>query len=537
MVIIKKRYSLSKKIKLIVKNNIFYPITQNQVDRIDKLISLEQSRGYSVSLSSYDWRICLIEKQIHPKLNITLLLPDLVIEPEYSIPKNSFYTKYKHEYFSKHGLYGDDCDWFFSFNPRRYNLDLKAVKNAAIVEKIKITKSCKKTPTRATFLSETSFINYIDYSYRSRNIHSATWNYKFKSHLVSMADYFQLEYVVNMVRAKAVFRSISEAASEAEKVPNLTHGQSIEYFYHKLQEIDPLPDIDSFKTLWKNPVFMNKLSGIYFAKGDIENYINCKKIELNELLKIHSNKPKNITESVLLSSLHSHITKGTSVFRNRNINDRKFENLIFGKSVAIVGSASTAQPQGAEIDNFDIVSRMNFPVDNSENVLYLGKRTDVIYKSTSIIRNVDNNQSSQNSGIFYNYLSIIPLLNNENNARTIQELGNNLLTMPHSAPRSLIDLITFSPRKIKVFNCTLYANINKASTYDEKYREKISNLNIKNLSFTQQGKLISNFSHDFCLNFLLMKCMYLENLYEADDKLKEVLEMSLENYINNLVEG
>lgn len=533
MFIIKKRNSLSKKIHLVIKNNIFSSITKKQIERIGKLINLEKSRGYSISLSSYDWRICLIQKQIHPIINIILLLPDLVVDPEYSIPKNNFYSKYKHEFFLKHGIYGNDCDWFFSFNPKKYNFDLKAIKNSTRAEKIKITKSCKKTSTKTTS-SGLSFFDYTDYSYHSKNMLCKTWNHKFKNHLVSMADYFQLEQVVNNTRARKALKGISEAAKNAENESSMIHRKSIEYFNAKLKETPPLPNIEDLVKIWKYPVVMDKLSGIYFAKGDIENYIKCKKIQLNVLLSIHEKKPTHLTESTLLNFMYSHLVKETSFFRIRNIEDEKFSQLVNDKNLALVGSASSTQLQGKEIDEFDIVSRMNFTVNSSDNILHSGIKTDILYKSTSIIKDLKDAPRIKNDQIFYNYLSNVPFISKEGNSRALFELRKNLLTMPNSVPRSLIDLMFFAPQRIKVFNCTLYANIFDSTTYDNKYREKLSKQNIKNLSFTQEGKLLSNFFHDFALNFLIMKCMYINNVYEADSSLENVLSMNLENYIKNL---
>lgn len=533
MIIVKKRYSLSKKIHLLIKNNIFSSLTKNQIERIKKLINLEQNRGYSVSLSSYDWRICLIEKQLNPTLKITLLLPDLILDPEYSIPKNSFYSKYKQEYFSKNGLYGDDCDWFFSFNPRRYNVDLATIKYATKAEQVKIVKSCKKTHSKIS-LTGLTFLSYVDYSNKSRDMQYATWSYKYKSHLVSMADYFQFEEIVHNSYMKKVFHKIIEAAIDTEKETNKTHGQSVKSFYYKLREIDSLPNVENLKELWTHPIAMNKISDIYFTQKNTENFLKSKRIELNNLLNIHVGNPEKLTEKTLLNALYSHLIKEASLFRTRNEQDKKFSKLVKDKSIAIVGSASADLTQGKDIDAFDLVARMNFPIDNSDNGLYSGKRTDILYKSTSIMKNVKSLSSIESDQIFYNYLSIIPAREKKTHARTTYELSNNLLSMPHSVPRSIIDLMSFEPSKIKIFNCTLYACVNSIGLYDKQYSDKITSLRIKNPSSTQEEKLMTNFFHDFSLNFLIMKSLYLNNIFEADASLIKVLDMSLEEYINNL---
>ncbi|MBT2786001.1 MULTISPECIES: hypothetical protein [unclassified Halomonas] len=528
----RRRASLSKKIKLTFDVNIFSALTTGHVKKAIAAVEREIKRGYSVTIAAYDWRLALTLKRHYPVIKANLLLPDLIFDPINTRPTSAFYCRYKKSYLFYQSFYGRDCAWFFTFNPKKYFIDLGALLNATGADRIEVTRSCRSYVNNKT--TEGSFFyNYAQYSQLSQEGRYPTWNHKFKSHLVSLADYYQLEKHVKQPEAHQYLSAVRKAALLAEEMANNNHREGIKAFYDGLKKIGKTPNISTFKDLWLHPVALNKISDIYAAMGDIENYLTCKKIELNHLLGIHSNNPVMLSERQLLDAMFKHITMEADGFKFRNYHDEEFFKLVSGKSVAIVGPAPNQEQHGQTIDSFDNVIRLRFPEKDTDSIPFVGKKTTIINNSLAF-SNLMKDSLIYDDKISVTYQSAIPIDNKAKRARTLFELENNLLTMPHTIPRILIDLLAFSPNKIKVFNTTLFLAIN-GKTYTKNYDEKISEIFQKHLISSKRNVCLNFLYHDPTVNFLITKSLYERYFFEADQQLSNILKMNIKEYIHQRI--
>lgn len=524
----KRRASLAKKIKLTFDVNIFSALTAGIVKKAMAAIEREIQRGYSITIAAYDWRLILALKRHYPAIKTNLLLPDLILDPTNTVPTSNFYCRYKKSYLFYQSFYGRDCAWFFTFNPKKYFMDLGALQRATGADRIVLTKSCRHASHDKTH-DINLFTSYAQYSRLSRERKYPTWNHKFKSHLVSLADYYQLQEHVTQSDARKFLHTVKMAALQAEHTANNNHREGVKTFYNELNKIEEIPSITSFKDFWPYPTALNKLSDIYACRGDVENYLACKKIELNTLLNIHSSTPEMLSESQLLDAMFNHINKEVESFKLRNHQDDNFFKLVSGKSVAIVGPAPSQEKQGQVIDSFDNIVRLRF-LQNDPNTAPLAGRKTTIINNSLAFSNLMGDNLIDDDNIYVTYQSAIPKSNRARHSRTLFELENNLLTMPHAVPRILIDLLAFSPSKIKIFNTTLLLSI-KGKSYSANYKQKISAI-IKPQNIPSADKIrISAFYHDPIVNFIIIKCLYLQGCFEADTVLSEIITMSIENYL------
>ena len=524
----KKRISLAKKVKIKFYVNIFTSLTTASVERASAIIEHEIQRGYSITIAAYDWRLALTLKRRYPAIKTNLLLPDLILDPTNTVPTSNFYCRYKKSYLFYQSFYGRDCAWFFTFNPKKYFMDLGALRRATGADRIILTKSCRHASHEKT-KDINFFTSYTQYSRLSRERKYPTWNHKFKSHLVSLADYYQLQEYVTLPDARKFLDTVKMAALQAEHTANNNHREGVKTFYNELNKIEKVPSITSFKDFWPYPTALNKISDIYACRGDIDNYLACKKIELNNVLNIHSSTPHMLSDSQLLDAMFNHINKEVARFQFRTRQDDEFTKLISGKSVAIVGPAPNQEKQGQDIDSFDNIVRLRFPEDDPNTAPHVGRKTTIINNSLAF-SNLMGDSLNNDDNMYVTYQSAIPKGNRAKHSRTLFELENNLLTMPHAVPRILIDLLAFAPSKIKIFNTTLLLGI-KGKSYTANYKQKISAI-IESQNIPSADKIrISAFYHDPIVNFLIIKCLYLKYFFEADTVLNEIIKMSLENYL------
>lgn len=465
-------------------------MTKNQIKRASSVVQLELIRGYSVTVSTFDWRIALTLKRLHPSISIELLLPDFVMDLDRKIPKSSFFKRYKKHYSNHQSFYGSDCDWFFTFNPKKYFLNLKALKIATGAEKVTL-KKCSYCNFKSNEKNNNIYDSYKKYSYLSYENKHPTWNHKFKSHIVSLADYYQMHSQKMSMEAKKFLLCTKDMAANAEQKSSNDHRKGIKFFHDQLMDFIEKPDINHFKSLWHHAVFMNKISDIYASTADLKNYISSKKIELNMLLGIYSDKPLLLSDQQLTSAMFSHVQKQLKNFQLRNKVDEKYQQLVFEKSVAIVGAAPSKEENGQTIDNYDQVIRLRFPADTAEQSQYTGERTSIINNSLAF-SSLMGDMLPSDPNIFYTYQSAIPLNNKASQCRTLFEWQNNLLTMPHAVPRILIDLMAFSPKKIKVFATTMFLSEN-GETHNSSYIEKISYFSDKKSLIEKKQSLLLSF--------------------------------------------
>jgi len=209
---------------------------------------------------------------------------------------------------------------------------------------------------------------------------------------------------------------------------------------------------------------------------------------------------------------------------------RAFDALVRGKSVAIVGPASTQERWGEEIESFDVVIRPGItspmPADMQTT---LGSRSDAVYyngpdeidHSDKIRELLQNNQIGMAVLRTPNLMSsgVYSGLSARLNSTIIKfwECDFGLL----GVPKILWDVLKFSPRRIKVFNSDFYST---PTPYRDGYRaDEKDNIRKRTLA-----------RHDLIENYVLCQHLFGENLFEADPKLEALLRLPLGIYLERL---
>lgn len=534
MIIKRKKQPFSNGVYVRVCNDIFTTVTERQIERVVAVVEQDLDKGRRVTVASYDWRIVLTLKLRYPIVFTVLLLPDLVFYSPQKAVVTKFHERYAKKYFFHQSFYGKDCDWFFTYNPKKYFLNLSLLRKATGADWIKVTKSTRKTVLGKSFHDVGRlFHSYAQYSFLSRSRKWPTCNYKFKSHLVSLADYFQMADKVNNLDGHRYLLAIENLALRAEIECSNDHRKGIEFFYDGVTELGEPPGLASFKSLWHLPVALNKLSDIYAATGRVKDYLVCKKMQLGQQLGIPSTSAKFLSDGELLDAFFSYLQREISSFKKRNRKDQEFSDLVKNSSVAIVGPAPTTHENGEEIDAHDNVVRFRFPNIAADEVPYIGSKTTILNTSLAFSRKASD-RLGYNDDFFVTYQSALPHCNVNERSRVLFEVGNNLLTMPPAVPRVLIDILYFSPAKIKIYSSTMMLDVSGSSHRESYLRSVVNSSSIAYESSFKQKRL-AGFYHDHVVHFFLMKSMFLSGFFEVDDNLLEVISMDAESYLHHLL--
>lgn len=206
--------------------------------------------------------------------------------------------------------------------------------------------------------------------------------------------------------------------------------------------------------------------------------------------------------------------------------EQAFGNLIYGKTVAIVGAADTDIPYGKEIDAFDAVIRPNythFQKDHAHTTIY-GCKTSISYINNLFFQN--GTQETFNQLLRSCRANHVALCGPVAVIADARKLLPEVITRGYTrypgiyrghlfATQSiLIDIAKYAPRRVKIFCTDLFSGPKKHHANYPIYRE--------------YSKLI--IQDDPVLNFLFAR-KYLPHLSEYDVGLERVLNYSLEEYV------
>lgn len=231
------------------------------------------------------------------------------------------------------------------------------------------------------------------------------------------------------------------------------------------------------------------------------------------------------------NNCYSFFFKNSSFKNNLYFNERDniFKKIIENKSIAIIGPSNSDLDQKEEIDNFDIVIRMNQEAQLENNLeKFIGTKTDVIYFGGGLIH-------SRKKVVFdfikKTNVKFVCFKNNKtvNEFRYNKILSRQWLEFPWSFDSShmmiqniLFDIICFNPKKIKVFNVDMY--VGKKKYISNKYK---AGINSRSPVFDL---------HDPYVNYRIIKFFYYKNLIEVDTNVKKILNYSDRLYIKTLEE-
>lgn len=226
-----------------------------------------------------------------------------------------------------------------------------------------------------------------------------------------------------------------------------------------------------------------------------------------------------------------------SFFGKKNKNP-SFQNLIEGKTIAVVGPAPDDGLTGEEIDSYDIVVRANYQgYGQFNNPEVYGSRTDVSYYS-----GFDSNQINKNKNyLFLNDLKAcafkefkhpfqLKLLNDGIAHKMIRpKLIFNGASL--NGLNIIYDLLHYFPSKIKVFKNNLFVSKNPYhKSYRKNHLDNIGSIN----GLVPNERLASHSNHDLLSHFNFLNNLSKTSNIIFDNKLEYTLQMNIEEYLENL---
>ncbi|NLG33809.1 MAG: hypothetical protein GX548_00495 [Lentisphaerae bacterium] len=208
-----------------------------------------------------------------------------------------------------------------------------------------------------------------------------------------------------------------------------------------------------------------------------------------------------------------------------------FEQLIRGKSVAVVGGGDIGLRQGNEIDAFDVVVRTNHlhPPSSADAIAMRGARTTVSYYAFAFIRHYADaiadagTARDLQAAVIHNNAHVASRLNarcGDGFARcNASHASHVFMGFPLSAQRIVLDLLPFQPARIKVFNCDFYLG---GRTHHKDYAV---------FSPLMPAKLAH---HDLLRNWRLARTVFSLAGVESDPRLTDILAMTEDDFIDAL---
>ena len=216
-----------------------------------------------------------------------------------------------------------------------------------------------------------------------------------------------------------------------------------------------------------------------------------------------------------------------------------FNNILLNKKIALITSKKINKNITKELNEFDLIGRYN--IHNSQNFDFskTGNRTDisVLVNALQDFNKETNISKDIQSFIFYDYLKFrkfnIEFKKKFKNVKAPYYLRDNftaklLISAPNSQLRTILLLLMFDLKKIKIFNSDMVISLNYEKDYEK---------NIKKLSrgykkkFSLQGALVNKCPF---FDFIITKRLYQKKLIDCDNELVSILSKSLPEYAKML---
>jgi len=234
-----------------------------------------------------------------------------------------------------------------------------------------------------------------------------------------------------------------------------------------------------------------------------------------------------------LSLYHSILAKDTQQ-RNRLFdryygkNDRDFAAFVKGKSIAIVGPAPSETYDKQEIDQFDLVMRLNYQGrENMPDPDIYGSRIDISYFNVNNARKMlENNNGKLAKDLQYG------IFKSEKHARTASFLCPSRMAKtpeeywlqgwPNMIQIALFDLLAFEPARIKVFKINFYLS---ETLHYKGYQTR--HVNIDDPKFLFKGHACHHIVRQ--LDFIRQMVKY--QLIEVDKTCELIIGMTDDDYL------
>lgn len=205
--------------------------------------------------------------------------------------------------------------------------------------------------------------------------------------------------------------------------------------------------------------------------------------------------------------------------------NKKFSKKVKGKCIAIVGGAPSEALNGDEIDQCDLVARININSTKSFNSEIVGERTDIVYirgeRGALIIKDPDSYFGDADDGQFYR-LKVkkhSEQMQSDNNL-TLSLSFNDVFDYGHlnAVQSAMLDLFVHGATSVKIFN----VDFNLSGAGFAGYRPT----SLKEVNF--EKIFVAHPPHP---QFHLCKNLYTLNQLDGDSKFSEIVSGSLEGFV------
>jgi tetratricopeptide (TPR) repeat protein len=227
---------------------------------------------------------------------------------------------------------------------------------------------------------------------------------------------------------------------------------------------------------------------------------------------------------------------------NEAVTERRFRELVEGRSVAIVGPAATDAEHGEEIDAFDVVVRtthLSGADDDASRRAARGVRTDIAYyaSTTSGIFGAEIRGALERGALsmaIFRPSTRTPHLSylvRPGDLRFVpSEFKGGFMAGPMGILRIVYDLLRYRPARVKVFNIDFFLSPKEYGSdhelqarVDERWRE---------LGVVAARAL----AHDYLSDFRFTRTLHQANLIETTSEVAALLKMSPEQYLSAMDE-
>ena len=219
------------------------------------------------------------------------------------------------------------------------------------------------------------------------------------------------------------------------------------------------------------------------------------------------------------------------ILNNYHVN-KQFFKIVNNKNVAIVGPAKTDSKDAYEIDNFDIIVRLNYRnVTGNIDKVNKGLKTDISYYNGFFIEHLIDNKKGkipidlQAACIKDNNSNRTQKIKKANSQKIIKSIPNynilpfySSLNMLHLA---LLDLLEHNVKSIKIFHSDLFLTKDLNSNFFPKAEMKEP----RNLVFLD---------HDPMNQHEILKKLYKNKKIKGDKKFDEVMKLDTFEYLKQL---
>ena len=213
-------------------------------------------------------------------------------------------------------------------------------------------------------------------------------------------------------------------------------------------------------------------------------------------------------------------------------------NFLTGKSIALVGPSEGQLGDAEEINDFDLVVRLNYSfqgkgIDSKTK----GSRTDITYFMRHHGEAFINEQKGKlppevRWAVIKDVDQLRAVKSHAEQSVKILEGEPLRSTTFHASytaiPCVLADILRYPIARLKIFHCDLFLTVMRASGYSPQSFHR-------DTPWEQKRDLNKAF-HDPVTNFNFLKMLLSKKHIEADETLTQVLDLSLEDYLLKLQE-